>query len=114
VLNSLRAGSAYIQAGWPWQNPYAESFGARIRDELLAVERFFSLAEAQVPPSALRMMNPARFAASIPQPPLGLETDDGWGTDQEPPAAPTHGVNPTAAALPNHDHDRVRLRRSPQ
>jgi hypothetical protein len=40
-----RAGSAYIEPGSPWQNPYVESFGSRIRDELLAVELFSSLAE---------------------------------------------------------------------
>ncbi len=69
------AGSAYIEPGSPWQNPYVESFGSRIRDELLAVEQFSCLAEAQVmvedwredynrrrPHSALQMMAPARFA----------------------------------------------------
>jgi putative transposase len=69
------AGSAYIEPGSPWQNPYVESFGSRIRDELLAVEQFSCLAEAQVmvedwrcdynerrPHSALSMMAPARFA----------------------------------------------------
>ncbi len=30
-----RAGSAYIEPGSPWQNPYVESFGSRARDELL-------------------------------------------------------------------------------
>ena len=45
---SRRAGSAYIEPGSPWQNPYVESFGSRIRDELLAVELFSCLAEAQV------------------------------------------------------------------
>jgi putative transposase len=70
-----RAGSAYIEPGSPWQNPYVESFGSRIRDELLAVELFSCLAEAQVlvedwrhdynehrPHSALGMMAPAVFA----------------------------------------------------
>jgi putative transposase len=70
------AGSAYIEPGSPWQNPYVESFGSRIRDELLGVELFSCLAEAQVlvedwrqdynhhrPHSALGMMTPARFAA---------------------------------------------------
>lgn len=33
-----RAGSAYIEPGSPWQNPYVESFGSRVRDELLGVE----------------------------------------------------------------------------
>ena len=71
------AGSAYIEPGSPWQNPYVESFGSRIRDELLAVEQFSCLAEAQVmvedfredynerrPHSALQMMAPAKFAAA--------------------------------------------------
>jgi hypothetical protein len=70
-----RAGSAYIEAGSPWQNPYVESFGGRIRDELLAVELFSCLTEAQVliedwrldynqhrPHSALGMLTPVVFA----------------------------------------------------
>jgi putative transposase len=74
------AGSAYIEPGSPWQNPYVESFGSRIRDELLAVEQFSCLAEAQVmvedwrcdynerrPHSALAMMAPARFAKAWAQ-----------------------------------------------
>ena len=43
-----QAGSAYIEPGSPWQYPYVESFGSRIRDELLAVELFDSLAEAKL------------------------------------------------------------------
>jgi putative transposase len=71
-----RAGSAYIEPGSPWQNPYVESFGSRVRDELLSVELFSCLTEARVliedwrqdynarrPHSALGMMAPARFAA---------------------------------------------------
>jgi putative transposase len=70
-----RAGCAYIEPGSPWQNPYVESFGSRVRDELLAVELFSCLAEARVliedwrqdynqhrPHSALGMMAPTRFA----------------------------------------------------
>src|SRR5207249_4918924 len=33
-----QAGSAYIEPGSPWQNAYVESFGSRVRDELLGVE----------------------------------------------------------------------------
>lgn len=79
-----RAGSAYIDPGSPWQNPYVESFGSRIRDELLAVELFSCLAEAQVliedwrqdynhhrPHSALGMMTPSQFAAIVRQRPRG-------------------------------------------
>ena len=43
-----QAGTSYIEPGSPWQNPYVESFGGRLRDELLAVEAFSSLLEAQV------------------------------------------------------------------
>jgi putative transposase len=70
------AGSAYIEPGSPWQNPFVESFGSRLRDELLAVELFSCLAEAQVviedwrldynqrrPHSALGMMTPSAFGA---------------------------------------------------
>jgi len=95
------AGSAYIEPGSPWQNPYVESFGSRIRDELLSVELFSCLAEAQVmvedwrqdynqhrPHSALGMMTPARFAAGYrayqdalatidPHSPYGLAVLDG-------------------------------------
>jgi putative transposase len=69
-----RAGSAYIEPGSPWQNPYVESFGSHVRDELLAVELFSCLAEAKVliedwrcdynehrPHSSLGMMAPAKF-----------------------------------------------------
>ena len=72
-----RAGASYIEPGSPWQNPYVESFGSRVRDELLSGELFETLLEAQVlvedwrtdynvnrPHSALGMMAPARFAAS--------------------------------------------------
>jgi putative transposase len=68
-------GTAYIDPGSPWQNPYIESFHSRVRDELLDVEEFSCLAEAKVvisdwredynerrPHSALGMLTPAAFA----------------------------------------------------
>jgi putative transposase len=88
-----RTGTAFIEPGAPWQNPFVESFNARVRDELLDVEAFSSLAEAQVviadwredynhhrPHSALHMQAPAVFAA---------------GCRDQPPDAPRSG----AAAL---------------
>ena len=33
-------GTSYIEPGSPWQNPWVESYGGRIRDELLAIEQF--------------------------------------------------------------------------
>ena len=41
-------GTSYIEPGSPWENPFVESFGSRLRDELLSVEQFDTLLEAQV------------------------------------------------------------------
>jgi hypothetical protein len=42
------AGTSYIEPGSPWENAYVESLGSRLRDELLSVEQFDTLLEAQV------------------------------------------------------------------
>jgi putative transposase len=82
TANSLRdwctfteTGTSYIEPGSPWQNPWVESYGSRMRDELLAIEQFDTLLEAQVlvadwrqeyntyrPHSALGMLTPVAFA----------------------------------------------------
>jgi putative transposase len=36
-------GSVFIEPGSPWQNPYAESFNARVRDELLNTSEFYTV-----------------------------------------------------------------------
>ena len=41
-------GLAQMRPGSPWQNPWVESYEARMREELLAIEQFSSLLEAQV------------------------------------------------------------------
>jgi len=41
------AKTAYIERGSPWENGYIESFNARLRDELLDGEIFYTLREAQ-------------------------------------------------------------------
>ncbi len=101
-----KAGSAYIEPGSPWQNPYVESFGSRVRDELLSVELFETLIEAQVmvadwredynhrrPHSSLGMTAPATFAlawardqaAAVPlRSPSGLVPRDGAPTTLRP------------------------------
>jgi putative transposase len=71
--------TVFIEPGSPWQNPFVESFHARVRDELLDIEELSCLAEARVvigdrqqdynherPHSALGMLAPAVFAASVP------------------------------------------------
>jgi hypothetical protein len=41
-------GASYIEPGSPWQNPWIESFNARLREEVLDTEAFSSLAEAKL------------------------------------------------------------------
>ena len=50
-----RVGISYIEPGSPWENPYVESFNGRVRDELLNLEDFGSLLEAQVVVEAWRI-----------------------------------------------------------
>lgn len=70
-------GTVFIEPGCPWQNPFVESFHARVRDELLNVEQFACLAEARVvigdwqhdyntrrPHSALGMLTPDAYHAA--------------------------------------------------
>ena len=79
------ARTSYIEPGSPWENPYVESFNGRVRDELLNLEEFTSLAVAQVvvetwrieyntyrPHSSLGGLTPAEHAVrwTINQPAL--------------------------------------------
>lgn len=65
----------YIEPGAPWQNPYVESFNGHLRRELLELESFNSLYEAQIllddwrhdynnhrPHQSLNYQTPAAFA----------------------------------------------------
>ena len=47
-IKAVGAKTAYIEPGSPWENGYCESFNARLRDELLNGEIFYSLHEAQI------------------------------------------------------------------
>ena len=71
-IEAVGAKTAFIEPGSPWENGYVESFNARMRDELLNGEIFYSLREAQIiieawrkhyntkrPHSALRYRPPA-------------------------------------------------------
>ena len=117
-----RTGSAYIEPGSPWQNPYVESFGGRVRDELLAVELFSCLTEAQVliedwrldynhnrPHSALGMMTPAAFAALRQPLPGPTATAAGEGIEERC-RLPLAGGEPQPASF--QPNSRVLLRRS--
>ena len=47
-IAAVGAKTAYIMPGSPWENGFVESFNARLRDELLDGEIFYSLAEAKI------------------------------------------------------------------
>jgi putative transposase len=47
-IAAVGARTAYITPGSPWENGYVESFNARLRDELLNGEIFYTLREAQI------------------------------------------------------------------
>ena len=47
-IAAVRSKTAYIEPGSPWENGSVESFNARLRDELLNGEIFYSLREAEI------------------------------------------------------------------
>jgi len=47
-IAAVGAKTAYVAPGSPWENGYIESFNARLGDELLDGEIFYSLKEAQI------------------------------------------------------------------
>jgi transposase InsO family protein len=47
ATRSKAADRSFIEPGSPWQNPFVESVGSRVRDEVLSVEAFDSVLEAQ-------------------------------------------------------------------
>lgn len=57
-INAVGAKTAYIEPGSPWENGYVESFNARLRDELLNGEIFYTLKEAQIIIERKRPVNP--------------------------------------------------------
>ena len=47
-LGRVKVKTLYIEPGSPWENGYIESFNGKLRDELLNLEIFDTLLEAQV------------------------------------------------------------------
>ncbi len=74
-LASESVGALYIESGSPWENGYAESFHSRLRDELLGVEEFASLAEAKV----LAAQWKAAYNEERPHSSLGYQTPSEFG-----------------------------------
>ncbi|XCA03187.1 IS3 family transposase [Sphingobium sp. SJ10-10] len=86
-LGRLGVTTLYIEPGSPWENGYIESFNARLRDELLNGEIFYSLDEVRCvtgwwrdhynrlrPHSSLGYRPPAPETIKMPAWPLGSAT----------------------------------------
>ena len=95
------SGRSFIEPGSPWQNPFVESFGSRVRDEVLSVEAFDSVLEAQTviddwrtiynhkrPHSSLDWKPPIASAATLTDNPRRNQPDshNGW-TDKRGPVS---------------------------
>ena len=96
-IKAVGSKTAYIEPGSPWENGYVESFNARLRDELLNGEIFYSLREAEIViESWRRHYNTVRPLASLgyrpPAPEVLILGLAAW------PAAPTQPASP--ARLP--------------
>ena len=85
-IAAVGAQTAYIAPGSPWENGYCESFNARLRDELLDGEIFYSLKEAQTMIEAWRQ----HYNAIRPHSALGYR----------PPAPEVVPWPPAPASLP--------------
>jgi len=92
-IAAVGARTAYIAPGSPWENGYVESFNARLRDELLDGEIFYTLKEAQIViESWRRHYNAVRPHASLgykpPAPEVFMLAFAAWPAAQPQPAPP--------------------------
>ena len=92
-IGAVGAKTAYIERGSPWENGYIESFNARLRDELLNGEIFYTLREAQIViESWRRHYNTIRPHASIgykpPAPEMFVPAFAAWPAALRRPAPP--------------------------
>jgi len=92
-IAAVGAKTAYIARGSPWENGFVESFNARLRDELLDGEIFYSLREAQIIiESWRRHFNTIRPHASLgyrpPAPEVFVPAFAAWPPALTQPAPP--------------------------
>ena len=92
-IAAVGAKTAYIAPGSPWENGFIESFNARLRDELLDGEIFYTLREAQIViESWRRHYNTVRPHASLgyraPAPEVFVPAVAAWPAAQSRPAPP--------------------------
>lgn len=92
-IAAVGAKATYITPGSPWENGYIESFNARLRDELLDGEIFYTLKEAQIiVESWRRHYNTIRPHESLgykpPAPEVFVPAFAAWPAAQPRPAPP--------------------------
>ena len=93
-IAAVGARTAFIEPGSPWENRYIESFNARLRDELLNGEVFYTLKEAQVlieswrrHSNAIRPHGSLGYRPPAPETivtPLTFRLDQSMGSGQRP------------------------------
>src|SRR5262245_52371448 len=98
-IAGVGAKTAYIERGSPWENGYIESFNARLRDELLDGEIFYTLREAQIViESWRRHYNTIRPHASLgykpPAPEVFVPAFAAWPAALRRPASPATLAQP--------------------
>ena len=103
-LRQVEVVTAYIEPGSPWENGYCESFNSKLRDELLNIEVFSSLREAEVLIESWRQhFNAVRPHSALnyapPAPEAVLPRHSAWpGAPASQGARPAHPAvvrNPT-------------------
>jgi putative transposase len=92
-IAAVGAKTAYIEKSSPWENGYVESFNGKLRDELLNVEIFSSLREAQILiESWRRHYNTIRPHSALgyrpPAPDVTVHAPTAWPAAQPRPAPP--------------------------
>ncbi len=92
-IRAVSSATAYIEPGSPWENGYVESLNARLRDELLNGEIFYSLREAEIViESWRRHYNTVRPHASLgyrpPAPEVFVPALSAWLITPIQPAPP--------------------------
>jgi putative transposase len=103
-IAAVGARTAYIAPGSPWENGFIESFNARLRDELLDGEIFYTLREAQIViESWRRHYNAVRPHASLdyqaPAPEVFVPALTAGPAAHPPPASPAMLPLASAPAL---------------
>ena len=101
-IGAVGAKTAYIEPGSPWENGYGESFNAKLRDELLNGEVFYSLPEAKViieswrrPYNTVRPHSSLDYRPPAPEVVLGPAAQPGPASPATPAVAPAVAPRPT-------------------